>query len=189
MINKKRRFAWYIYLELLFFKLYVLIFKDLAATIVSIYWGHFLYYHSFIPLPTSLAKVVNLLLSSLHGSYIIAGQWHAPTKLTALPNYACFAVQRLIYIYIIVLQTRSTLAVFWKVNEVCLLLQNEREKLGFFDEGHLMLMCRRASNEATVAGEPGSLEPTLSSSISQNFQLHIDCISFAREDRVPTISD
>jgi hypothetical protein len=53
----------------------------------------------------------------------------------------------------------------------------------------MILMCRRASNEATVAGEPGSLEPTLSSSISQNFQLHIDCISFAREDRVPTISD
>ncbi|KAH7206853.1 hypothetical protein DER44DRAFT_355923 [Fusarium oxysporum] len=107
MINKKRRFAWYIYLELLFFKLYVLIFKDLAATIVSIYWGHFLYYHSFIPLPTSLAKVVNLLLSSVHGSYIIAGQWHAPTKLTALPNYACFAVQRLIYIYYCVTDTQQ----------------------------------------------------------------------------------
>lgn len=44
--------------ELLFFELYVLIFQDLAATIVSIYWGHFLYHHSFIPLPTSLAKVV-----------------------------------------------------------------------------------------------------------------------------------
>lgn len=163
MINKIRRFAWYIYLELLFFKLYVLVFKDLAATIVSIYWGHFLYYHSFIPLPTSLAKVVNLLLSSVHGSYIIAGQWHAPTKLTALPNYACFAVQRLIYIYYCVTDT---------------------QQLGCVLEGQ-----REPQTRQPWRANQAALSPPSHHQYHKNFQLHIDCISFAREDRVPTISD
>ncbi len=39
-----------------------------------------------------------------------------------------------------------------------LAIANERDKLGFFDEGHWILMVPQSLNEATKTGEPGSLD-------------------------------
>jgi hypothetical protein len=89
-----------IYTRVFFFQLYVLLFKDLAATIVLIDWGHFLYYHSFSPLPT-LAEVVNLLTTFvvawfLHYRWPVARS-HEANHFTQLCLFCCSKVESLYY--------------------------------------------------------------------------------------------